>query len=120
MSEARVKIAEALAAADKDPSDFFGEDDSAYWLRLADAALAAHVQMLKDSRVVIVALPDQATVEDYGLSVTPVHGDAFGLPIAEEIPDEKGMTRTRFRSVSETRNYAAALLAAADAAEVSR
>ena len=75
---------------------------------------------LKAARIAVVELADEATMEDYGLSVTPVHGSVFGLPIAEEIANEKGMTRTRHRSVTETRNYAAALLAAADAAEASQ
>ncbi|MFV8169849.1 hypothetical protein [Mycolicibacterium peregrinum] len=82
----------------------------------ARAILAA----LKAARIAVVELPDAVTVEDYGLSVTPAHSSVFGLPIAEEVSADKGMTRTRWRSVSEARTYAAALLAAADAAEASQ
>ena len=96
--------------------DFFSdfETDDALCDNWAEVILAN----FKAYRIAVVELASEAEMEDYGLSATPVHGEAFGLPVAEEVPDENGMTRTRFRSVSETRNYAAALLAAADAAEV--
>ncbi|WP_135452577.1 hypothetical protein [Mycobacterium sp. DL99] len=101
------------------PMGMCGDPDGCDWT-------GTHMEHIGHVADVLLSLPDVAVVElasqeemeDYGLSVTPLHGDAFGLPVAEEVPDEKGMTRTRFRSVSETSSYAAALLAAAHAAEI--
>lgn len=104
-------IATQFAADEGDPNNVTERHRN-----MAKGALAA----LKAARIAVVELPDAVTVEDYGLSVTPAHSSVFGLPIAEEVSADKGMTRTRWRSVSEARTYAAALLAAADAAEASQ
>lgn len=72
------------------------------------AALA--VKALKAAGYAVIALATEEEFEDYGLYVS--RPPNFGLPVGEE-HDQGG----RFRSVEETRRYAAALLAVAAAAE---
>ncbi|OBK04677.1 hypothetical protein A5746_10290 [Mycolicibacterium conceptionense] len=82
------------------------------WRRMAEAAIAAHLAELGQGGYVVVKLPDEQTVDDYGLFVDP--NPLSGLAVAEE--SDSGV---RFRTVHETRQYAAALLAVAEKAEES-
>lgn len=111
---ARVKIAEALADADKDPYDFFGEDDSSYWLRLADAAIGA----LKASRVAVVDLPEHEVWDGPGrerywrIRDSTVTVDKWNVPsitLDDDWDDDETPPTT-----DELRELAAALIAAAD------
>lgn len=65
---------------------------------------------LKATGYTVVELADDETVEDYGLYVS--RAPHFGLPVGEE--HDAG---SKFRSIDETRRYASALLAVANAAE---
>lgn len=112
---AREKVAEAMRLAysrHRGSHQFTGVN--AAMDVLADAAIAAHLEALKADGYVVVKLATEDEVSDRGLYSTASHGDAFGLPVAEE-SFENGTIR--FRSVSETRSYAAALLTVAAKAE---
>ncbi|WP_158070631.1 hypothetical protein, partial [Mycobacterium sp. NS-7484] len=96
-------------------------------LRLADAAIAAHLKALADERVVAVELPEQMVDRSNvaeSLRGEPMWetGGSWTCLTSPDCIEFEAAHQTEYGtlSVREARELAAALLAAADAAEASR